>query len=672
MRSPLPVLRRGAAALTLVAVATTMVVAPTSPVAAQDMAEYAPQDSGGVPQWRYSVPSEWAGDLLVDIEREQSFYVSNDGVQRTDLVTLQTEVIDARNFRTAAHVHGDDRAWLLRAQREPGRQLVELDLETLEIVRTFDLGTDEGCADDLAVLPTHLLVTVGCYAEHPVLAVDLQTGKVTPSTSIPADERGLNRRIAAQGDDGAILYDLVDDRLTLHRVQLDGATPRVVKTRVLEDRGYVQDVSASPTTGHVVVSTFDEAIELHGTTLAERHRYPVGRGASSVTHDPSGEVVLGGGNQVRQYAAGASTPRRVTDVFDGPDSGGLTLAGDRLFVTGGSIDEFGGVSMTVLPFGTSHGTISGALRSASPAFADESPIDIAFVDVFRADDDSYVGTITPRFPHNGAAQFVIDGLPPGGYRILGGNAYGYFAEWHVDAPLFRYDRARNITVKANRTARADITLRPLYEDMWDTPFTNEIAFLGDTGITSGCNPADGNTLFCPDGLVTRGAMAAFLVRALGLTDDGGMSFRDTRGHVFERDIARLAAAGITRGCNPPANDRFCPDAPVTRGQMAAFLSRAFGLPRADVTFADTRGHTFEGDVARLADAGITRGCNPQQGNTRFCPDDDVTRGQMAAFLFRSFQWLGRELGFAAMEAPTGPHAGGAGAARAPRPDLRDR
>jgi len=34
------------------------------------------------------------------------------------------------------------------------------------------------------------------------------------------------------------------------------------------------------------------------------------------------------------------------------------------------------------------------------------------------------------------------------------------------------------------------------------------------------------------------------------------------------------AAGITAGCDPPVNDRFCPDDVVTRGQMAAFLHRA--------------------------------------------------------------------------------------------------
>ncbi|MFO7292941.1 MAG: S-layer homology domain-containing protein, partial [Acidimicrobiia bacterium] len=59
-----------------------------------------------------------------------------------------------------------------------------------------------------------------------------------------------------------------------------------------------------------------------------------------------------------------------------------------------------------------------------------------------------------------------------------------------------------------------------------------------------------------------------------LTETDGTDFVDDDGSIFEGDIERLAAAGITRGCNPPDNDRFCPDDPITRGQMAAFLFRA--------------------------------------------------------------------------------------------------
>jgi hypothetical protein len=46
--------------------------------------------------------------------------------------------------------------------------------------------------------------------------------------------------------------------------------------------------------------------------------------------------------------------------------------------------------------------------------------------------------------------------------------------------------------------------------------------------------------------------------------------------IFEADIEKLAAAGITKGCNPPTNNMYCPNNVVTRGQMAAFLHRALG------------------------------------------------------------------------------------------------
>ncbi|MGB8361840.1 MAG: CAP domain-containing protein [Acidimicrobiia bacterium] len=107
-------------------------------------------------------------------------------------------------------------------------------------------------------------------------------------------------------------------------------------------------------------------------------------------------------------------------------------------------------------------------------------------------------------------------------------------------------------------------------------FQNDIELVAAADITRGCNPP-ANDRFCPDDYVTRGAMAAFLARALNLTNTGNADFNDTTGSIFEADILRVAAAGITRGCNPPANDRFCPDDYVTRGAMAAFLARALNL-----------------------------------------------------------------------------------------------
>ncbi|HSJ33636.1 MAG TPA: S-layer homology domain-containing protein [Acidimicrobiia bacterium] len=165
-------------------------------------------------------------------------------------------------------------------------------------------------------------------------------------------------------------------------------------------------------------------------------------------------------------------------------------------------------------------------------------------------------------------------------------------------------------------------------------FEADIEKLAASGITRGCNPPV-NDRFCPDDRVTRGQMAAFLHRALpDLAVTASANFTDTAGSVFEADVAWLAGTGVTRGCNPPANDRFCPGDYVTRGQMAAFLVRALGLPPGSSTFTDTSGSVFARDIAALADAGITRGCNPP-ANDRFCPGDYVTRGQMAAFLVRA-------------------------------------
>jgi hypothetical protein len=48
-------------------------------------------------------------------------------------------------------------------------------------------------------------------------------------------------------------------------------------------------------------------------------------------------------------------------------------------------------------------------------------------------------------------------------------------------------------------------------------------------------------------------------------------------HPYFRFIEALAASGITGGCTPAPNPSYCPDAPITRGQMAVFLAAALGL-----------------------------------------------------------------------------------------------
>jgi S-layer family protein len=162
-----------------------------------------------------------------------------------------------------------------------------------------------------------------------------------------------------------------------------------------------------------------------------------------------------------------------------------------------------------------------------------------------------------------------------------------------------------------------------------------IEAIKDVGITKGCNPPV-NDRYCPSDSITRGQMAAFLVRALGLPATTTDAFDDDTGSVFQANINSLAAAGISKGCNPPDNDRFCPNDPVTRGQMAAFLVRGFAYTNPGVGnwFTDDDGSVFEADIDRLREAGVTAGCNPPD-NDLFCPDNEVKRDQMASFLARA-------------------------------------
>ena len=97
-------------------------------------------------------------------------------------------------------------------------------------------------------------------------------------------------------------------------------------------------------------------------------------------------------------------------------------------------------------------------------------------------------------------------------------------------------------------------------------------------------------------------------------------------------IEWAAANGITVGCAGDG-DRFCPQEPVTREQMATFLARALDLDGADPSFDDVEGRgTHASNIGALAEEGISRGCGSGDG---FCPQESVTREQMTTFLYRA-------------------------------------
>ncbi len=86
-------------------------------------------------------------------------------------------------------------------------------------------------------------------------------------------------------------------------------------------------------------------------------------------------------------------------------------------------------------------------------------------------------------------------------------------------------------------------------------------------------------------------------------------FRDDDDSVHQNNIEILFAEGITKGCNPPLNDMYCPREELTRGQVAAFLRRNLALPATDQDFfTDDAASVFEDDINALTAAGIGFGC----------------------------------------------------------------
>jgi hypothetical protein len=200
-------------------------------------------------------------------------------------------------------------------------------------------------------------------------------------------------------------------------------------------------------------------------------------------------------------------------------------------------------------------------------------------------------------------------------------------------------------MSSSKTVTSTFTATPTFADVPPTnPFYQDIEHLYDLGITQGCATSGGQRYFCPGDFVPREQMAAFLVRAQGLTQlfPATPTFADVpASNIFFGYVERLYQQGITQGCGTTGGQLlFCPKALVPREQMAAFLVRAKGLTQlfpATPTFADVpASNIFFGYVERLYQQGITQGCGTIAGQRYFCPGELVPRQQMAAFLIRSF------------------------------------
>jgi hypothetical protein len=169
------------------------------------------------------------------------------------------------------------------------------------------------------------------------------------------------------------------------------------------------------------------------------------------------------------------------------------------------------------------------------------------------------------------------------------------------------------------------------------PFFDFVETVASNQISNGC----GGGNYCPSAGVTRAQMAVFLLKSKYGSSytpppASGTMFHDVHANGFAAAwIEKLATDGVTSGCG---GGNYCPNAVVTRAQMAVFLMRAKHDPGyvppppvglfADLSLTDP----FTPWIEELFNEGVTVGC----GNGDYCPNAPNTRQQMAKFLVRTF------------------------------------
>ncbi len=161
-------------------------------------------------------------------------------------------------------------------------------------------------------------------------------------------------------------------------------------------------------------------------------------------------------------------------------------------------------------------------------------------------------------------------------------------------------------------------------------------------ITLGCD-ADDATKFCPSAQITRRQMAAFLYRAVSrlgsIPDPAGVEITDVPADAWYRTFAEWVVS--TRAFAAP-DGVFHPGGVVTRADMAVMMIASFpdinAVDEPEGLFNDVAG--ADPEVVRAVEGmyhtGVTRGCSAEPLN--YCPDQPVTRAQMASFFVRAVNY----------------------------------
>lgn len=236
----------------------------------------------------------------------------------------------------------------------------------------------------------------------------------------------------------------------------------------------------------------------------------------------------------------------------------------------------------------------------------------------------------------GGCNWTATSNDPGFITVTSGSGMGNGAvNYTVAANVATTNRAGSISIGS----RTYIVVQgaAFLDVPTNDPFYTDIGKLSARGITVGC----GGGNYCPNDPVTRDQMAAFIIRSLGEFSPptpASQRFADVPpANVFYNFVDRMAVLGITVGCG---GNNYCPTSPVLREQMAAFILRGLGEfnppTPAMQRFNDVPpANVFYNFIDRMAVLNITLGCTPD--HLFYCPNDSVTRAQMAAFLVRAYK-----------------------------------
>ncbi|MFD1358997.1 S-layer homology domain-containing protein [Fictibacillus halophilus] len=166
-----------------------------------------------------------------------------------------------------------------------------------------------------------------------------------------------------------------------------------------------------------------------------------------------------------------------------------------------------------------------------------------------------------------------------------------------------------------------------YTDVKDTHWAKEaIDYVSEVGYMQGNGKG-----FAPDTNMTRAEAAQLFTNIFGIADE---SLTEDFSDVSEKDWFHDAVAAVLEHeiMNGMGNDKFAPNANLTRGQLAAIVVRAYGFEGAEGSehsFSDIEGHMFEEEISILASLGLVNGV----GGDKFAPDAHVTRAQMAQIIY---------------------------------------